>query len=217
MNCSLAARLFFIGLWNFADDDGVFEWQTKSIKAKIFPCDNISVEKLFSELLQNNLVAKFAINTREYGKIITFSKHQKIDVRFRRSILTNEQLTDIKLNYDVSTSGTPREHVAGREVEGKGGGREVEVAIAPTPAQQVQSFLNDTSVQETIIQKIVASGGWQEESLRSEVKKFCAYWVERTGDGKKQRWQLEKTFEVRRRLTTWLGNSPKFSPQSHAR
>ena len=49
------------------------------------------------------------------------------------------------------------------------------------------------------------------EIIRAELDKFCNYWQEKTRNGKKERWQTEKTFEVQRRLTTWLGNLGKFS------
>lgn len=89
-------------------------------------------------------------------------------------------------------------------------------AAAPTPAQLVRDFLNDESAREAVIRKIVA-GGWEEAQLRSEVKKFCAYWTERNKSGLKQRWELEKTFELRPRLNKWLNNALQFSQRSHVR
>ncbi len=44
-----------------------------------------------------------------------------------------------------------------------------------------------------------------------ELDKFISYWTEPTKSGKKQRWQTEKTFEVRRRLSTWMGNFEKYT------
>jgi hypothetical protein len=38
----------------------------------------------------------------------------------------------------------------------------------------------------------------------AEVAKFISYWTEPTKDGRKQRWETEKTFEVHRRMGTWL-------------
>lgn len=50
-----------------------------------------------------------------------------------------------------------------------------------------------------------------------EIKKFISYWTEPTPSGKKQRWEIEKTFEVKRRLITWLSRANKFSGQSNDR
>lgn len=44
-------------------------------------------------------------------------------------------------------------------------------------------------------------------TLWREVQAFTLYWTERNRSGKKQRWELEKTFEVHRRFLTWLRRS----------
>ena len=36
---SFPARLFYIGLWNFADDEGKGKGHSKLLKAQIFPYD----------------------------------------------------------------------------------------------------------------------------------------------------------------------------------
>lgn len=46
-----------------------------------------------------------------------------------------------------------------------------------------------------------------------EVKKFADYWCERTGNGKKMRWETEKTFEIQRRLSKWFGNASQWSKE----
>ena len=38
----------------------------------------------------------------------------------------------------------------------------------------------------------------------NEVRSFGMYWSERNGTGTKERWQLQKTFEVEKRLETWF-------------
>lgn len=74
---------------------------------------------------------------------------------------------------------------------------------APTPAQEARKFFEDEQAREEIIAKLIASGT-TEEFARAEVRKFCYYWTERNKSGTKQRWETEKAFEVRRRLSTWL-------------
>lgn len=49
------------------------------------------------------------------------------------------------------------------------------------------------------------------EPLWEEIKKFTAYWTEPNKSGSKERWEMEKTFEISRRLTTWFGNVKKFN------
>lgn len=49
------------------------------------------------------------------------------------------------------------------------------------------------------------------EVVELEIKKFTYYWTEPNSTGNKQRWELQKTFEVARRLATWLDNANKFT------
>ena len=42
--------------------------------------------------------------------------------------------------------------------------------------------------------------------VANELKHFILHWTERNKTGTKQRWESEKTFEVRRRLVTWFNN-----------
>jgi len=41
-------------------------------------------------------------------------------------------------------------------------------------------------------------------ALWGEIRAFASYWTEPTHDGKRARWECQKTFEVGRRLDTWL-------------
>ena len=47
-----------------------------------------------------------------------------------------------------------------------------------------------------------------------ERQKFFNYWTEKNKSGTKERWELEKTFDVERRFRTWQANAQKFN-QSH--
>lgn len=81
MECSLNARLMFIGMWNFADDQGRLPYSAKSIKAQVFPSDNITVDTIrvmVKELSANGLVMIYAVEDKEYLQI-TGWHHQRID------------------------------------------------------------------------------------------------------------------------------------------
>lgn len=47
------------------------------------------------------------------------------------------------------------------------------------------------------------------EVVRDQFLRFKHYWTELTPGGKKQRWETERTFEVRRRLVTWFDRAQK--------
>ena len=80
VSVSPLARLLFIGLWNFADDQGVHPASPLRIKLQIFPGDNIKEEKikeLLKELLKNNLLTIYEAEGKPYF-FITGWHHQKI-------------------------------------------------------------------------------------------------------------------------------------------
>lgn len=81
MECSLGARLLFIGLWNFCDDEGRHPLAPKQIKALIFPADDMpisDIERMLVELSTNGLIKTYSVEDREYFYIPGW-RHQKID------------------------------------------------------------------------------------------------------------------------------------------
>ena len=70
--CSLAARLLFIGLWLIADREGRLEYREKRIKAEVFPYDNIEVAPLVSELAREGLVVEYEVGGTAYLWITGF-------------------------------------------------------------------------------------------------------------------------------------------------
>jgi uncharacterized phage protein (TIGR02220 family) len=88
MSCSIDARLFFIGLWTFADDSGVIKNSPMSLKAQIFPGDNMnstSIRRIVDELYTNKLLMPFSDeNGEQYLYILNWAKHQKIDKSLER-------------------------------------------------------------------------------------------------------------------------------------
>lgn len=69
-------------------------------------------------------------------------------------------------------------------------------------ANRVRLFLGELSKKYDIKNK---SGIWM------EVQSFESYWTELNSSGTKQRWQMEKTFEVDKRLRVWLARKKEFA------
>jgi hypothetical protein len=81
VECSIEARLLFIGLWTFCDDGGVHPNSTKRIKMQVFPADDYTstdVQRLLDELSSNNLISFYEAGNRQYIKVSGWH-HQKID------------------------------------------------------------------------------------------------------------------------------------------
>lgn len=110
---SAFARLLFIGLWNFADDEGRMVLSEKKIKMQIFPSDTLNISELFGEIRREKLVTVYEIDNVQYLQIDNFSKHQKIDKRSASKLPPNSS-TPPELPRTPTTEGK------GREEEGKG-------------------------------------------------------------------------------------------------
>ena len=77
--CSLSARLLFIGTWNFCDDEGNLQNSPKQIKRWIFPDDNLDIRPLIVELIAHGLLIEYSVNEEKYLHIRGFKKHQLIN------------------------------------------------------------------------------------------------------------------------------------------
>lgn len=115
--CSLSARLTFIGLWSFADDEGRMEFQPVRLKMQIFPCGTVALTKLteyFGELTERSLIRRYVVDGKEFLDIPGFAKHQRINRP------TPSRLPEHSLN----THGVLSEHspLEGKGREGKGTG-----------------------------------------------------------------------------------------------
>ncbi|MGL5511671.1 MAG: DnaD domain protein, partial [Sporomusa sp.] len=70
------ARLFFAGLWCWADRMGRFEDRPKKLKADILPYDNCDGENLMRQLEEHGFVIRYEVNGKRYGQIVNWKKHQ---------------------------------------------------------------------------------------------------------------------------------------------
>ena len=83
LNVKAITRLLFIGMWNFADDYGRLPFAPSTLKAQIFPGDDLSagdVKDMLAELSSVGLILVYSVNDREYLEITGWN-HQKIDRR----------------------------------------------------------------------------------------------------------------------------------------
>ena len=81
MDCSPTARLAFIGMWNFCDDAGIHQASAKTLKAEIFPADDMlagDVQVLVDELKANGLIVEYEVAGKAYWQV-TGWYHQKIE------------------------------------------------------------------------------------------------------------------------------------------
>lgn len=76
MECPLGIPLL-IGLWNEADDQGLFEWKPLTLKARILPAAACNVSELLDDLAGRDAIMRYEINGKPYGAIRNFRVWQK--------------------------------------------------------------------------------------------------------------------------------------------
>ena len=76
--CSIQARLLYIGLWCFCEDTAVFEINFKRLKKQIFPYDDGTIESSYKELLDKKKIFEYKEREKTYGFIINFHSYQHI-------------------------------------------------------------------------------------------------------------------------------------------
>ena len=64
-------------------------------------------------------------------------------------------------------------------------------------------FKEEKPVIKTSISTIINNDDYKERYGVDMVQEFIDYWTEMMPNGKKQRWQKQKAFDVNRRLITW--------------
>ena len=77
---TITERLFFIGMWNFADDEGLIANKPRQMKAQIFPVDDMNhgvISEMLMRLHEIGLI-QFG-NDNTLIKIKNWSRHQKIN------------------------------------------------------------------------------------------------------------------------------------------
>lgn len=76
------ARLLFIGLWNFADDNGRLGGSARVIRGLLFPFDDdIDISHCLDELQNVGVVFRYQAEGKDFFQVRNFSKHQRIDKR----------------------------------------------------------------------------------------------------------------------------------------
>jgi len=79
-----------------------------------------------------------------------------------------------------------------------------------SPAQIAKNFFENFKIQQKAAEYFSKKINLEINFCDEEIKKFASYWTEPSRSGKKQRWEMEKTFEVKRRLATWFSRCQNF-------
>lgn len=86
-----------------------------------------------------------------------------------------------------------------------------------TPGEIARRFFDPEDETERIktLDFLVEKTGAPREAVENEMRKFVAHWTEPNKSGTKVRWQMQQTFDVKRRLYTWLSRAREFNKNNY--
>lgn len=135
MGLSVHARLFLMGLWTEAFDDGVFEWKPLTLKARIFPVDDVNVPDLLDELVTAGCIKRIDHAAKPAGAIRNFRKFQRPKTPNKSDLLPADCRNYVGLESDTSEP-LPNHYGNASEKSPQmedGGGKREEIKEPPQP------------------------------------------------------------------------------------
>jgi hypothetical protein len=160
-------------------------------------------------------------STTVYQALLRLKKAKMVDIKSNNKYST---VSILKWHYFQGNGDTPNDNkmtTTRQQDDNKmtlNKKREVRIENKEYTNNSVEFFKSVSdgdSKYEGIIQYLVQEKKIPEKMARNEIAKFTSYWTEPNQSGTKERWQMEKTFEVQRRLTNWLSRVKM--PQSKER
>jgi hypothetical protein len=159
-----------------------------------------------------------------YGTCITVLKAKKIFGRSAKNGTSkNERCAENGTSDSTNMAHLDDDHGTSNKTSHKDNTEDISVrgAKAPTndqtPKEQAVWFfkvMKENPLPEDAREFLLAlttRTGLAKATIWTEVQSFIRYWAEMTPNGKKQRWELEKTFQVTGRLTTWFIRNHKMT------
>ncbi len=213
------ARYLYVGMIVVADDDGRLNGDPRYLKGQVFSYDDEVTSDMVKEwrdlLATHGQIDLYRVENTEYISHPNWKEYQSI----RSDMYVPSRIPKPKRNRTepVTESVHKLNQVKLNQVNQLSNGEGTGPPDPPpeSPKDKTIKFLKMVSESgdelELFIGEFTKKTGLTAEYAKAEVKKFWRYWTERTPNGKKEKWQLHKTFEIDRRLTTWFNNQKKWS------
>lgn len=110
-------RLLFIGLWNFADDQGYMDYSPKRIKMQVFPGDDVDVSRGLARLHEASLIRLYDSPQGFVLHVINWERHQRVSNPSRGRFVDGDLQ---ECDWPGSVLASPLEDSARKGREGKG-------------------------------------------------------------------------------------------------
>lgn len=77
VDLSTDAQIFLVGLYTQADDQGIFPWKLSTLRMRLRPTKDGSIEAILAELAEHNFITSYEIDGRQYGAVRNFRIFQR--------------------------------------------------------------------------------------------------------------------------------------------
>lgn len=197
VSMTMAARLFLIGLWNEADDYGLFEWKPVTLKMRLSPADNVDPEELLEEIFSKGFITHYDYKNKRLGVIANFRKYQRpqkpsaplVPITLHIAELIN--LGDSKVptehlseDYDSPTGICPQMEDGvgvGEERKKEGGDKR--------PSPRGTRLPDDWTPSRQNREYAASNRGWDPPRIEQVAEDFRDYWISQPGQkGVKTNW-----------------------------
>jgi galactose-1-phosphate uridylyltransferase len=169
-------------------------------------------EQMLNKLKQVLIQIGLLINQDDfiYSNRVLENKKQRKEISDKRS-LAGKKSAEIRQNLTNAEQNINKGQ-QGKEKKGKER-KEINRDIESSPRAIAEKFFNDLKEQDRVVEEIANKYQSNQGVVKTEIVKFVSYWTEPNKSGTKQRWEIEKTFEISRRLATWFSRINNFNGQ----
>ena len=172
--------------------------QEKPIKTKVLKHQlNIGkkLEKVWQFIEEIDLIS--SNNGETFNKqLLNFS--QKYQVSKEKNA---KRISEWRENQQLSENVTRSEHVSNTD--------------KVKESKVKESKEKESKVYSNILYSLSEILSPHQEELGSEYQNFYSYWTEKNSKGK-ERWEMEKFFDISRRIKTWMNNKSKFNTNGNS-
>lgn len=216
-----SSQLLYFHLGMEADDDG-FIGNPKKVSRFIGASDDdlkILLTKKFVLLFKSGVVVikhhrmnnnwdkyncKRTVYLEEFGQL--YIKENRAYTLDRMQGLPTQSENSLKTVFRIEENRRDKKRIEENT-------REVVAIATPTPKEQSLRFFEMVKSNSKEFEDYLLNFKGSAELAKKEIQKFTLYWTELNSTGTKQRWEKEKTFEVKKRLATWLSKVGNFKGQ----
>lgn len=203
---SAEAERFFTRLIMKADDFGCFHGNLKLLRAALFPLKNPTdkqIESWVKECAEVGAIQIYMVDGKRYVKIKDFGQRLRTMKSQFPQPDSNPPSIDSGPQTNDCLNRSEEEVETEEEIE-----TELEGTAAPVGATQTVELRADE-----FMKKISAHVN---EYPKEMLRRFYDYWTEMNDGGRKMRFEMQKVFDVKKRLNTWARNE-RASPKQYGK